>query len=214
MSEFKSQLLFNVNPKQLIFYAPYDRKQRRLITILNPTAQRLLFKVRCTTPLHYSVSPNSGSVAAYSTVEISVTLSHFDYNNQLHEGHRFCVQCMPAPDDCLATGESVLSLFKQVPNREQLSVRIPVELQPTPIGIENLDLDCLLLHDVQDLLNNLRPLGGNCVDMLQQLPHMPQPSRKSTNRFMWLLLIVFLVLTAASGVYYRQEIEELFGWSN
>lgn len=37
--------LLSVSPQLLNFYAPYDRRQRRILTLLNPTNSVVLFKV-------------------------------------------------------------------------------------------------------------------------------------------------------------------------
>jgi len=38
--------LLSVGPQILTFYAPYDDRQRRMVTLLNPNDRHVLFKVR------------------------------------------------------------------------------------------------------------------------------------------------------------------------
>ncbi|XP_017047472.2 vesicle-associated membrane protein-associated protein scs2 [Drosophila ficusphila] len=86
--------LLSVNPQLLTFYAPYDRSQRRMLILLNPTNRQVLFKVTSNAWDHYHVSPNAGKLEPYCTREVIISLNNFDYcadldspSSLLHQVH-------------------------------------------------------------------------------------------------------------------------------
>lgn len=162
----RSYSIFNVSPQNLMFYAPYNRIQNRLITILNPTATRLLFKIRCNYSQKYKVSPNCGYIEPYDTTEVKISLNHFDFPNDPTYEHRFCVQCTQAYKYMDAfDSESILNYFKETPSFEISNMRIPVELQPEVCSVPYSELEA----EFQESLENIQPLDFNFMQQFKQL---------------------------------------------
>ncbi|KAH8419427.1 hypothetical protein KR222_011481 [Zaprionus bogoriensis] len=166
-TKFSAQT-FNVCPQKMTFYAPYDRHQNRLITILNPTASRQLFKLRSNCSCYY-VSPKCGCIEPYDTREVTVRLHNFDFQSEQTYNHRFCVQCIQAPTDELMESQTILDLFKQTPLQRIHNVRIPIELQPHVCSVPQTELDAMLPQNNQYYLKTLRPVGFNFMQHFKQL---------------------------------------------
>lgn len=63
-----------VNPSQLGFQRPLTQLVKRTLTVSNPNAQPIAFKVKTTAPKQYCVRPNSGRIEPGERVEVSVLL--------------------------------------------------------------------------------------------------------------------------------------------
>lgn len=162
----RSYSIFNVSPQNLMFYAPYNRIQNRLITILNPTATRLLFKIRCNYSQKYKVSPNCGWIEPYDTTEVTISLNHFDFQNDPTYQHRFCVQCIQAYQYMDSfDSQSILNYFKETPSFAISNMRIPVELQPEVCTVPQSELEA----EFQESLENIQPLDFNFMQQFKQL---------------------------------------------
>lgn len=162
--------IFNVCPQKIVFYAPYNRTQNRLLTILNPTATVLLFKIRCNCPWKYSVSPNCGRIEPYDTAEVRISLSYFKFQNGHAYKHRFCVQCTQASQDGASdNSQSILNLFKETPPSKINNFRISVDIKPEVCSIPNSELQILMPTNFLSSLTNNRPLGFNFMQHLKQL---------------------------------------------
>lgn len=180
-----SYSILNVSPQNLMFYAPYNRIQNRLITILNPTPTRLLFKIRCNYPDKYNVSPNCGRIEPYDTTEVRISLNNFDFQNCPTYEHRFCVQCIQAPQYMDSFDiQSILNHFKETPSFEINNMRIPVELQPEVCSVPKSELDILLPTDFQESFESIQPLDFNLMQHFKQLTvqlAMPAVQKKRRN---------------------------------
>lgn len=179
-----SYSIFNVSPQNIMFYAPYNRIQNRLITILNPTATRLLFKIRCNYPSKYIVSPNCGRIEPYDTTEVQISLNYFEFQNCPSFEHRFCVQCIQATQYMDSfDSQSILNHFKETPSFEINNMRIPVELQPEVCSVPKSELDILLPTDFHESFESIQPLDFNVVQHFKQLtvqlamPALPKKRR-------------------------------------
>ncbi|KAL7741062.1 hypothetical protein ACLKA6_013494 [Drosophila palustris] len=170
--------LFSVSPQTMIFYAPYDRTQRRIMTILNPTAMRLLFKIR--------------SNAAYK---------YCFYN------HHFSILCIRAPcDDTEMQSQSIMCIFKKVDRSEIHNVRVPIELQPNPICIPQVELDRLLPPETLNIIQgNLHPVA---IDHLKQMP-LPKRRKKYCGLLRTLATLFAIITTLAGAFMQRHSIEQL-----
>ncbi|KAH8271879.1 hypothetical protein KR044_008669 [Drosophila immigrans] len=189
--------LISVSPQKMIFYAPYDRTQKRVITILNPTGKRLLFKIRSNAALNYNVVPNCGCLEPYDISEAFVSLSYFDFHEDRGYDHRFVILYMRSPcnDDALPA-ESILCTFKQVRDLSEINqIRIPVELQPNPICIPQAELERLLPPDTRNMLLGKLPVFGE-----EHLKHLSAPL-KLKRRCSWLraLTILTVILSTLVG---------------
>ncbi|XP_062142895.1 vesicle-associated membrane protein-associated protein A isoform X2 [Drosophila sulfurigaster albostrigata] len=200
--------LISVSPQKMIFYAPYDRSQKRIITILNPTAKRLLFKIRSNAALNYVVLPNCGCIEPYNINEVSVSLNYFDFHDDRGYDHHFTVLYIRSPcNDNTMPAESILCTFKQV--RDQLKinqVRIPIELQPNPICIPQAELDMLLPPDTRNMMLTKLPVFGE-----DHLKHLSAPMKRK-KRCNWLRVLTNLAVIVSSlvGAFtQRHFIEEL-----
>ncbi|XP_023031454.1 vesicle-associated membrane protein-associated protein A isoform X2 [Drosophila willistoni] len=192
--------LLIIRPQMLTFHAPYRRIQRRLLTLLNPTSSKFIFKVRSNANRHYNVSPYCGSIDAYATSEIQVELGFFDFqSNQLYR-HRFVIQWAKSPKEDLPLGKEILSLFKNIPQSELDSVRIPIHLNEfgTPVSQSEWDL----LGLVMDERLELRALCPNCEDP-------DRPKRAKRRKICRKICKILLIMGTIVGVYFlRHKIYE------
>ncbi|XP_070074655.1 trypsin epsilon-like isoform X2 [Drosophila takahashii] len=158
--------LLSVSPQLLTFYAPYDRSQRRLLTLLNPTNKQVLFKIKSNVVRLYKVIPCAGRIEPYGTCEISITLHKLDYQEDLN--HLFSIHSIFAPRDHL-NGQTILSVFRGV-SRSDISVNsLSVCLEQKPLSLANSGLDSLssLIKTAMENDQQLRPLCPNCPNMLK-----------------------------------------------
>lgn len=197
MTRESNSELFSVSPKNMVFYAPYDRTQKRIITILNPTMQKLLFKILTNAPWQYNAIPKCGCVEPYDISEILISLNGFQFNHAEKYCHRFCVQCIPVPPAKLFDTQSILCLFKRVRRGMIHNVRVPVELKPKPLDIPQDELDSILQYDVQKLLWHMRPIDA---DYLEQLKQVTMPAKGRKKRCGWKCMLVTPLILIWTGL--------------
>ncbi|XP_034474816.1 vesicle-associated membrane protein-associated protein A [Drosophila innubila] len=199
--------LFSVSPQTMIFYSPYDRTQKRIMTILNPTAGRLLFKIRSNAAYKYCVSPNCGCIEPYDTSEVNVSLNYFDFHDDRSYNHHFSILCIRSTcDNDEMQSQSILCIFKKIHRSEINNVRVPIELQPNPICIPQEELEKLLPPDALNIIRgNLHPVG------LDHLKHMPLPIRRKKRCGLLRTLATFIaIITTLAGAFMqRHSIEQL-----
>lgn len=189
--------IFNVCPQKISFYAPYNRTQTRLLTILNPTASGILFKLRSNCPWKYSVSPNCGRIEPYDTREVSVSLNHFEFKNGHTYKHRFCVQCIEASRDATTDdSQSILDLFKNTPSSQINNMRIAVELKREVYMVPRSELKIMLPTIFYSLTNN-RPLGFNFIQHFKELNlQLTLPALQRKRRNLARTIVSFFVILA------------------
>ncbi|KAH8376797.1 hypothetical protein KR093_001396 [Drosophila rubida] len=188
--------LISVCPQTMIFYAPYDRTQNRVITMLNPTAKRLLFKIRSNAALHYRVVPNCGCIEPYDTSEVAVSLNYFDFHEDRGYNHRFMVLYIRSPhNDANMTAETILCTFKQLRDEAKINhIRVSIELQPNPICIPQAELEVLLPPDARNMLLAKLPVFGE-----EHLRHLSAPIKRK-RRCSWLQTLATLAVIVSSLV--------------
>ncbi|KAH8324259.1 hypothetical protein KR074_002675 [Drosophila pseudoananassae] len=199
--------LLSVSPQLLNFYAPYDRSQRRILTLLNPTNSVVLFKVKSNAWRHYCVSPIAARIQPYDTHEVSISLRYFDFDEKKKYTHRFCIQSMYDPVDQCKTVK-VLSIFRKASSADISTLSLPVHLEAKPISLSNpyvMSPPCLKKIAVeQDEM--LRPLCSECPDRLKTCK-TEAPCEKKGVLFKLILVGSFMgvVLTA---YFQRQMMQE------
>lgn len=201
-SPLTQDCIFNVCPQKIMFYAPYNRTQNRLLTILNPTATVLLFKIRSNCPWKYSVSPNCGRIEPYDTTEVRISLSYFKFENGHTYKHRFCVQCTQAPQDAATEDiQSILDFFKETPPSKINNFRIGVDIKPKVCSVPMSELQILMPTNLHSSLANNLTLGFNCMQHLKQLNiQLSLPTLQKKRRSLVRKIIsFFLILTGILG---------------
>ncbi|XP_052854659.1 vesicle-associated membrane protein-associated protein B [Drosophila gunungcola] len=197
--------LLSVNPKLLTFYAPYDRCQKRKLTLLNPYDRQVLFKVKSNASLHYHVSPSSGSIEPYCFSDISISLNNFDFHEDLEQKHHFCIQSMYAPREYI-NGETTLAIFQRVSRSDISSKSIFVRLEAKPFSSPNLRLDLLsslgkipMERDMQ-----LCPNFPNSLEASQQ-----QGKPKKSGHITKLVIIGSMILVVFTAYMQRKQVHEM-----
>uniref|UniRef100_A0A6P4ETC0 Vesicle-associated membrane protein-associated protein B n=1 Tax=Drosophila rhopaloa TaxID=1041015 RepID=A0A6P4ETC0_DRORH len=185
--------LLSVSPQRLTFYAPYDRSQRRMLTLLNPNNRKVLFKIKSNVWRYYHVSPNAGMIEPYCFIEIRISLNYFDFHEDLDQHHRFCIQSTYAPRDQV-NGETTLAIFRRVSSRDISSKSLHVRLEATPLSLASCGLDLqsplgkMVLE--RDLL---KPLCPKCPDFLNAPLEL---EKAKANRHISKLVIIGSLLIA------------------
>ncbi|KAH8353357.1 hypothetical protein KR084_010438, partial [Drosophila pseudotakahashii] len=64
-----------VTPTTLSFQAPFVHSQKRLITLLNPSDKAVIYRICISNDAVYTADPSFGTVEAFETTELTVTLS-------------------------------------------------------------------------------------------------------------------------------------------
>ncbi|KAK0167156.1 hypothetical protein PV327_004590 [Microctonus hyperodae] len=68
------------------------------IKLINPTSQKVYFKIKTTAPRRYCVRPNNGMLKAKEIIEIAVCLQPFEFDPTEKNKHKFMVQTVIAPE--------------------------------------------------------------------------------------------------------------------
>ncbi|EDW53978.1 GM18241 [Drosophila sechellia] len=167
--------LLSVGPQVLTFYPPYDDRQRRMVTLLNPTDRRVLFKlllqVTSNAWLNYTVNPNTGRIGPYSSSEIIISLKSFDFNTDERYNHHFVIKSMFEPQDH-KNGQTILAIFRDVSRRDisSNSLLVRLEAQPFPLDCHGLDSLCDFSKTSVNTELQLRQLYENCANRLEEAP--------------------------------------------
>lgn len=92
---------------ELRFKGPFTDVVTSELKLVNPSEQKVCFKVKTTAPKRYCVRPNSGIIEPSQSVNVSVMLQPFDYDPQEKNKHKFMVQTMFAPDGPIESQEQL-----------------------------------------------------------------------------------------------------------
>ncbi|TDG47797.1 hypothetical protein AWZ03_005751 [Drosophila navojoa] len=195
MAQKSNSDLFCVSPKNMIFYAPYNRVQRRLITLLNPTEERLLFKVLTNAPWQYNAMPNCGFIEPYDISEVCISLHNFEFEPHKEYSHRVCIQCIRAPPTDYLNNQTILCIFKQVRRSKIHNVRVPIELNPEPICIPQHEVDAIFQNDIQKLIWDLRPIN---TDYMAQLKEVTMAGLRK--RCSWVRMLLGPLILISTGL--------------
>lgn len=93
------QILVLDPPTELKFRGPFTTVVTTHLKLRNPTARKVCFKVKSTSPRRYCVRPNSGVVEPGCTVTVAAMLQPFSYDPSREAKHKFMVQTVFAPPD-------------------------------------------------------------------------------------------------------------------
>ncbi|XP_043662429.1 vesicle-associated membrane protein-associated protein B isoform X1 [Drosophila teissieri] len=170
--------LLSVSPQLLTFYAPYGHSQWRMMTLLNPTDRKVLFKVKSNAWRHYTVNPNTGRLEPYSSSEVIISLKCFDFHEDGSYNHLFIIVSMFAPQDHL-NGQTILEIFRGASRRDISSNCLPVRLeaQPFPLAISGLDSLRGFVKNAVDKELQLRQLCAICANRLEVPVGQKKPKR-------------------------------------
>ncbi|CAJ1085572.1 vesicle-associated membrane protein-associated protein B/C-like isoform X1 [Xyrichtys novacula] len=95
----QEQVLVLEPQHELKFRGPFTDVVTATLKLTNPTDRNVCFKVKTTAPRRYCVRPNSGTIDAGTSVNVSVMLQPFDYDPNEKSKHKFMVQSVLAPFD-------------------------------------------------------------------------------------------------------------------
>ncbi|KAH8412662.1 hypothetical protein KR009_004341 [Drosophila setifemur] len=207
--------LLSVSPHQMNFYAPYDRSQRRLLTLLNPNDRQVFFKLKVKSNAwrHYHVSPNAGKIEPYGTSEVSVSLNYFDFHENKEYHHRFCIQSIYAPEGWL-NGEKVVAVFRRIPRVQICSFNLPVQLEANPLSLSQSGLDSLSCLGEVALERNkqLKPLCPKCPEILGLSGKLKKRERPERSGILSTVVIIVSLLGVFLTAYLQsQQMQEILG---
>jgi hypothetical protein len=124
-----AQILQIDPPNELTFKGPFSAEVvTSQLTLTNPSAQSVCFKVKTTAPKRYCVRPNSGVIPSKQSVNVAVMLQPFDSTTASLEQssrHKFMVQSCVSPDDSLPLD----SIWKSVPAEQFMDSKLRVVFQ-------------------------------------------------------------------------------------
>jgi len=76
----------------LSFKGPFTEVVTSSITLMNPTDDKIAFKVKTTAPKRYCVRPNSGILKKDESITVSVMLQPFEFDPAEKTKHKFMIQ--------------------------------------------------------------------------------------------------------------------------
>jgi len=95
----KPEQVLQIEPQhELTFVGPFTTAVSAVMSLKNPTDQKVCFKIKTTAPKRYCVKPNSGVIDPKQKVQVAVSLQPFDYDPLEKNRHKFMVQAMFAPE--------------------------------------------------------------------------------------------------------------------
>lgn len=110
---------------ELKFRGPFDDYVSVSLTIRNPTAKRIAFKIKTTAPKRYCVKPNSGVLDPDQTMKVNVLLQPFIYDPNEKNKHKFMVQYMYLNDNEMQYSvNEILNMWKDVSNSRLLDLKL------------------------------------------------------------------------------------------
>ncbi|XP_037710372.1 vesicle-associated membrane protein-associated protein C16G5.05c [Drosophila subpulchrella] len=193
-----------VSPQVLTFYAPYDRSQRRIVTLLNPTNRQVLFKIKSKVWRHYIVIPSSGGIEPYTFIEVSISLKDLNFHEDLDYNHQFSIQYMNAPRHYF-NGQTILPIFGEASRRNIFTKSLFVHLEVKPISLANSSLDSLsrkVKINMEEGLQ-LRALCPNCPKVLAA----SQEQKKTKRNGLISKLVIIGSLVAVVFIAYMQRVQ-------
>ncbi len=99
LSSFPDAKALIIEPaNKLTFVGPFSSPVSSVMTLHNPTDQKICFKINTTAPKRYRAKPNSGIINPKQLFQVQVILQPFEYNPNDKIRHKFMVQSMFAPD--------------------------------------------------------------------------------------------------------------------
>ncbi|XP_015117108.1 vesicle-associated membrane protein-associated protein B/C [Diachasma alloeum] len=114
----KPEQILTIEPQgELRFRGPFTGSPvTSYIKLINPSNQKVYFKIKTTAPKRYCVRPNSGILKAKEVTEIAVCLQPHEFVASEKNKHKFMVQTVVAPEG--DTDDFVNDVWKDVdPNQ-------------------------------------------------------------------------------------------------
>lgn len=110
---------------ELKFRGPFDDYVSVSLTIRNPTAKRIAFKIKTTAPKRYCVKPNSGVLDPDQNIKVNVLLQPFIYDPTEKNKHKFMVQYMYLNESEMQYNvNDILNIWKDVPASRLLDLKL------------------------------------------------------------------------------------------
>ncbi|XP_016956422.1 uncharacterized protein LOC108028914 [Drosophila biarmipes] len=196
--------MLSVNPQLLTFYAPYDRSQRRMLTLMNPTNRQVLFKMKSKAWRHYTAIPHAGRIEPYSFIEVSISLKALDFHEDLDCKHLFSIQSMYAPPHHL-NGQTILEIFGEASRSNIVTKSLPIRLEAKPLSLANSGMESLssLVKQAVEADLPLRALCPSCPRMLEE----PQEEKKTRGSGLMSRLVIIGSLAAVAFTAYMQRLQ-------
>lgn len=97
MATKQEQILKIDPPEELTFVGPFHEAVSSTMMLINPSKQRICFKIKTTAPEKYSVKPKSGVIDPKKEIKITLCLQPFDFDPRERNCHRFKVLSICAP---------------------------------------------------------------------------------------------------------------------
>jgi len=94
----QDQVLIIEPNHELCFIGPFTTATSAVLSLKNPSDQKVCFKIKTTAPKRYCVKPNSGVIDPKEEVQVAVSLQPFEYDPNEKNRHKFMVQSMFAPE--------------------------------------------------------------------------------------------------------------------
>uniref|UniRef100_UPI00358FBA8A vesicle-associated membrane protein-associated protein A-like n=1 Tax=Myxine glutinosa TaxID=7769 RepID=UPI00358FBA8A len=154
-------------PQELKFRGPFTDVVTTNLKLSNPSDKRVCFKVKTTAPRRYCVRPNSGTLDAASSINVSVMLQPFDYDPNEKSRHKFMVQTMFAPQD-ISDMDAVWKDAKPddlMDSKLRCVFELPAELEkPVEGEVKAIVAGGLTTAKADGVLNIVKPLSAALDD--------------------------------------------------
>ncbi|XP_071446649.1 vesicle-associated membrane protein-associated protein B [Hetaerina americana] len=134
----QEQILIIEPQNELKFVGPFCSPVTSFMKLINPSDQRVCFKIKTTAPKKYCVRPNSGILDPKSSVDIAVCLQPFEYDPNEKNKHKFMVQTMFAPDGDI----NMDSLWKDAKPEKFMDSKLKCVFELPPPPENNQDPNC------------------------------------------------------------------------
>uniref|UniRef100_A0A5S6QBW7 Major sperm protein n=1 Tax=Trichuris muris TaxID=70415 RepID=A0A5S6QBW7_TRIMR len=210
----QQQVLILDPPHVLVFKGPFSKVVQTTLTLTNPTASPVCFKVKTTAPSEYSVRPNAGIIQSQESMSVTIML-HMIPSMEDKNKHKFMVQSAFMSD----TSMSLDQFWKTTPEKDFMDTKLRVlfdwlsqEQSDTSGTTEggskagSFQAECRkLAEENRMLLDQLRHIEAENADLRKRIGHLEKMVRNdvaygsSANdlKNSYLFIIAFVVIVAA-----------------
>lgn len=107
----------DILPKTIVFHPPLEQVNATRITLKNSGSQTLVYKIKTTAPQLYCVKPNSSSIPAGHSLEVTITRQGKEVDTSKPCKDKFLVLSAGVSDELLQEHDKVSELWPEIESK-------------------------------------------------------------------------------------------------
>ncbi|XP_029924837.1 motile sperm domain-containing protein 2-like isoform X2 [Myripristis murdjan] len=190
---FKSSLL-HVSPAEELCFGLREAEKRCLIILQNVTKNAVAYKVRTTAPEKYRVKPSSGSCAAGTSVEITVSLHG---GSQSAPQDRFLIMAAEMEPVVTGANQDLAQFWKEIPKSKVMERRLKCHILQSLKPTLNLDNHNYNSPAISNGTNGHQDIHTTLLQVMASSRRLEQ----KLDRCLWTQKVIIVLVMALAALW-------------